>query len=937
MKKLLLSFATLLGLQVPIWAQSIGVLPGLRTGKLTNGLTYYVYPTEYTPGEVHLYLFQNVGGVLETDKEQGMAHFMEHLSFNVSEHFPKGIMPYLLANSQLKFDAKTGINETNYQINHIPTSDKAKVDTAMLILRDWVEGIHITPEAVEKERGIVLEEWRQRAGVDRRLTDSIAPVIYNASPYSYRNTIGQEHTLKAFTVKGLKRFREKWYRPELQAVMVIGDINSEEYEQKLQQLFRAKPSKKLIQREDVIIAPNKAPLFYRFIDKDNVGTSLGIYQRIASPENDRERNYVAEHLYAQMFDNIVSRRLARLRNDGQEEFMAQTVSFSPLVRGYNQIAWDIVPYSGRGEQALKQALALREQLRRDGFSVEEFEFEQNRMLEDIKALLENKDLDIPDNLMGIFKAHYLYATPIKSLREGLTESYEALTEMDVEDVNQWLTSTLNDENLAFITYSNSFDQLDISLQTFERLLSEVKVEPLLRFAEVKPIERMVNFDIPQGKIIKEGLISELETKEWTLSNGAKMLYKYVPDLKGQFYFVASSLGGRSAVASEDLPAFVAMRQLIMRSGLGGYSRNDIHHWLQGKDIQLSLSIENYNEGIGGNAPSEQADNFFEYLYMVLMKQNFAEQDLEKYKDIQKYLYNTRMATLRGRADEEVKATLYPYSTLNPKEDVAFYNSILHQDVLRVYAERMLSAKDFTFCILGDLPEEKVRRLTERYIASLPSGQLLERETYKLLDFTAPDQIITKTIVDDFEGNIGEVELSFALEGKLSEREEMAIPILENLLQARLFEELREREQGVYSIGLQIRYEEQPRANTRMNIHFNTEASKVDRMKERTLELIQELAEGKIQELAFKQALMPYALSKEEEAQSPQDNPLMWLIYLNAYVETGRVPQMSKVQANSFDVSSLKKSELSTLMGKLMLGKKREIILKSAPSKTGYIH
>lgn len=938
MKRILLSLVALLGLQAILLGQNATSpsMSALRMGKLPSGLSYYICPTEFTPGKVHLYLLQNIGSVLEEDKQQGMAHFMEHLSFNTSQHFPGGIMPYLLANSEWQFNATTGINETNYSINNIPSDQRHKVDSALLILRDWVEGIRITPEAIAKERNIILEEKRQRDGVERRLSDAIAPSIYNGSAYAYRNTIGQEETLRAFSVKDLEAFRKAWYRPEMQAIMIIGDIKPEVYEAKLRELFKSKASKKPLKRQDIVIEANKDVIATRFVDAANVGASMGIYQRITTaPQGSRA--YILDNLYARIFDNVVARRLARLRNDGREEFIAQTVSNSQLVRGYEQIAWDIVPYSGRGEAALKQALAMRELFRRAGLSREEFEAEQSKMLEDIKGLMESDNLDSPDNLMGLFKANYLYGTPIKSVREELSESYEALTEVEVEDMNTWLKQRLNNDNLAFVTYANRPEELNISLDTFTRLLREVKQEPLLSFAKVKEIKKMADLPIKAGKIVKEGTIPKLETKEWTLSNGAKMLYKYVPELKGQFYFVASSLGGRSAVEPQDLPAFIAMRSLLMKSGLGDYSRNDIHQWLQGKDIELSLSIENYNEGIGGNAPREQAQNFFEYLYMVLMKQNFSPSSLTRYKDIQKYLYNTRLATKRGKADEEVKAKLYPYSALNPKEDNAFYDSIKHEDILRVYAERMLSARDFTFCILGDLPEIEARRLTEQYIASLPEGTLKAKEGYKILDFSAPEDSISWMLMTDFESNVGEVELSFDLAERLTEREEMAVPVLEGLLQARLFEELREREQGVYSTAVSLSYEAEPQAKARLNIHFNTESSKVERMKARCQAILAEVAQGKFEDLAFKQALMPYALSKEQEAQTPEENPLMWLIYLNAYVETGKVPELNKTAQNTPDPASLKKEEVAALMRKLMGGKVRDIVLRSSPSSSYYLH
>lgn len=937
----MMGVALLVGAPLAVFAQTQTppvAFPELRMGKLPSGLTYYIYPTEYTPREAHLYLFQNVGGVVEKDAEQGMAHFMEHLAFNVSDHFPDGIMSYLFASGLNRFDAKTGINETNYKINSVPTTNPGLLDSALLVLRDWAEGIQITPKAVEKERGIVLEEWRQRAGVDRRLTDSIAPALYNGSAYAYRNTIGKEATLRSFGVKELKSFQKQWYRPELQAIMIIGDIKPEAIESKVRQLFKSKASKKPISRTDIVIPESDEVAYYRFIDKANNGASLGIYQRIHSAPTDKSRNYVAENLYSRIMDHVLALRLARLRNEGREDFIAQTVTSSPLVRSYDQISWDVVPYPGKEESALKQALALREQLRREGLMPEEFDAEQARMLEEVKALLEQKDLDIPDNLMGLFKTHYLYGTPLKSVREEMEATYETLSEMEVEDINAWLARTLTDKNLVFVTYSSRPEEMNISLSTFKRLLAEVKNEPVLRFASPKAITKLIDFAITPGRIVKETAIAELKAKQWQLSNGGKMLYKHIPELKGQFYFVASSHGGRSAVRHEDLPAFTAMRSLIMRSGLGKFNRNDIHHWLQDKQIELNISIENYNEGLGGNAPTSQANTFFEYLYMVLMKQNFAQVDLDKYRELQKYLYTTRIATPRGQIDEEIKSILYPYSELNPKEDIAFYDRIKHEDVLRVYAERLLSASDFTYCIVGDIAEAEARALTEKYIASLPMGTLKANETYKPLNFSSSAPVIKREFEADLEGNVGEVEIAYSLDVKLSEREELALPVLETLLQARLFEELREREQAVYSIGAQLQYEPEPQPEVRMNLHFNTERAKVERLKQRTYELLDELAKGQVSQLAFKQALVPHVMNQENTAQTPEDNPLMWLLYLHAYVESGKTPELNKNATPEAKIEELKLSDVAALAHKILNeGKKREIVVKSKEHIGSYLH
>lgn len=911
---------------------------GMVSGKLPNGLTYYICPTEYTPGEVHLYLLQNVGGVLEGDKQQGMAHFLEHIAFNPTKHFPNGVMNYLLQSGLNTFDAKTGINETRYQINRIPTADKGKVDSTMLILKDWVDGVRITPEAVNKERAIVLEEWRQRAGVNRRITDAIAPSIYNGSAYSYRNTIGNEAGLKNYSAKDIQGFYDQWYKPELQSVMIIGDIKPEEYEQRLLKLFTAKgKNKSQLTRSDIQIPDNKEPLYHRFIDPANPSTSFGIYQRISVPPQDPTLDHTAKNLYQQIFNKVVARRLAALRNDGREEFIAATATYAPLVRAYDQVAWDVVPYPHKGLQALKQTLALREQLRREGITEEEFQAEVNKMINDVKGLLEQKDIAAPDNLMELFKQNFLYNAPIRTLREEVNHTYETLAEMELEDVNAWITKTLSDDNLAFITFTNKAEDLNISLAEFKKLLSEVKHEPTLKLSSPKTISQLITSPIKSGAIKREQLIKEINAKEWILSNGAKLLYRYTPELKGEFYFAASREGGRSIVAPQDIPAYTAMQSLIMRGGLGAYNRNDLHAWLQGKSVGLNISLENYTDGFGGNAKTIDAKNFFEYLHLVLTGQNFTEEGLDKYLALQKYLYNTRMQTPRGQVDDSIKKVLYPITPLNPEENEAYYDQIKRQDVIRLFNEHLLSTGDYTYCIVGDLPEAEAKQLVTQYLASLPQTKIQEKHEVQNLDFTAQASDITREFTADLEGDVGEVEISYTQAGKLSNKEELTIPVLETLLQMRLFEELREKEQGVYSIGVQVRYEQQPSASESISIHFNTQRDNVDRMKQKTYDVLREIAEGRINELSFKRALVPHAMQGQDTAMTPQDNPLLWMVYLNAYAETGKIPNLGE-KASGIKVQDITLQDVAKLAKKITEGgKKRDIVVKSLPREAGQLH
>ena len=264
----------------------------------------------------------------------------------------------------------------------------------LLVLKDWCHGIKILPKDVEKERGIVLEEWRHRAGLQRRLTDSIANVVYNHSRYATRNVIGSEARIKAFTAKELRAFYDKWYRPNLQFVAIIGDVNLDETEKQVKRIFGSLPSKvaSTSSTDPRAIENNSNPLFYSFVDKENKEASLGVYQRKEMKGNMPEEDRLRFFLFTQMFNKLAPRRFAMIKNADKEAFIAAEVSLSALVRNQYQVAWDVVPYNNKAQEALQQIMNVRGALRDKGFGKSEFEAEKSAMYKGMKDVFRGKRL-----------------------------------------------------------------------------------------------------------------------------------------------------------------------------------------------------------------------------------------------------------------------------------------------------------------------------------------------------------------------------------------------------------------------------------------------------------------------------------------------------------------------------------------------------------------
>ena len=908
---------------------------GLRKGKLANGLTYYIYNDGSATGEAQYYLYQNVGAILENDEEMGLAHVLEHLAFNTTDHFPNGVMNFLRSNNLNDFEAFTGVDDTRYAVHNVPTNDAKLNENMLWVLRDWCHGVKMTPKDIEKERGIILEEWRHRSGVDRRLTDAIAPVVYNHAGYATHNVIGSQKILETFQQKQVKQFYDKWYRPNMQFIAVIGDVDVDQIEKNIQTVFKTLPAKQApaVNPQTRQIPDNTTPLYMRFIDPENKSASFGLYQRYEVKGNAPEEDRVRQFIFTKFFNTLAPKRFVMLKNADKESYIAAEVSLSPLVRNYYQMAWDMVPYQGNEQKALQQMLAVRDNLRDQGFTAAEFNAEKEKMYNGMKDVLEAKGLGTPDNALMLFRQNFLYDIPVQDFRGQINRNLETLVELEVEDMNAWMKSLLNDNNLAFVTYSKSQSEMNI---TENDLMAALKAKSsfsdMARADGMKPISQLIDFPLTGGKIVSEKQLKTLQAKEWTLSNGAKVLYRNVPELSGKFLFAGSAEGGKSIVPAQELANYNAMRSLLMQSGVYNYNRNQLAQWLQGKDINLSLSLEDYSDGIGGNAPVDKADDFFSYLYLILSRQNFSKSAFDKYIQRNLYVYENRATTGMATVQDSIQQLLYPVSVMNPRQDEAFFKSVQFDKLQEQFQAHLGDASRFTYCLIGDIPEAKAKELVLRYIGSLKGEGKPVKTAIQPMDFSSSTPVIKRTFETETEGGMVEIEISFANKQKLSEREQAALEVMRGLLERRYFDVLREKEHLTYTVGVQSNYTSQPVAGESLNIHLSTAKENADKAVSLVYSILDDVKAGRFSADEFKAAMVPLAVDEEQSGAASQSNsdPSVWMALLNIYAETGNELSPNDNAASAPVFKTLTPQDITAVAMKVMTNaKQREIIVKPA--------
>ena len=927
--------ALLIGFLFSPFSSANAQMNGLRKGKLANGLTYYIYNDGSATGEAQYYLYQNVGAILENDEEMGLAHVLEHLAFNTTDHFPNGVMNFLRSNNLNDFEAFTGVDDTRYAVHNVPTNDAKLNENMLWVLRDWCHGVKMTPKDIEKERGIILEEWRHRSGVDRRLTDAIAPVVYNHAGYATHNVIGSQKILETFQQKQVKQFYDKWYRPNMQFIAVIGDVDVDQMEKNIQTVFKTLPAKQApaVNPQTRQIPDNTTPLYMRFIDPENKSASFGLYQRYEVKGNAPEEDRVRQFIFTKFFNTLAPKRFVMLKNADKESYIAAEVSLSPLVRNYYQMAWDMVPYQGNEQKALQQMLAVRDNLRDQGFTAAEFNAEKEKMYNGMKDVLEAKGLGTPDNALMLFRQNFLYDIPVQDFRGQINRNLETLVELEVEDMNAWMKSLLNDNNLAFVTYSKSQNEMNITENDLMAALKAKSSFSDMAHADgMKPISQLIDFPLTGGKIVSEKQLKTLQAKEWTLSNGAKVLYRNVPELSGKFLFAGSAEGGKSIVPAQELANYNAMRSLLMQSGVYNYNRNQLAQWLQGKDINLSLSLEDYSDGIGGNAPVDKADDFFSYLYLILSRQNFSKSAFDKYIQRNLYVYENRATTGMAAVQDSIQQLLYPVSAMNPRQDEAFFKSVQFDKLQEQFQAHLGDASRFTYCLIGDIPEAKAKELVLRYIGSLKGEGKPVKTAIQPMDFSSSTPVIKRTFETETEGGMAEIEISFANKQKLSEREQAALEVMRGLLERRYFDVLREKEHLTYTVGVQSNYTSQPVAGESLNIHLSTAKENADKAVSLVYSILDDVKAGRFSADEFKAAMVPLAVDEEQAGAASQSNsdPSVWMALLNIYAETGNELSPNDNAASAPVFKTLTPQDITAVAMKVMTNaKQREIIVKPA--------
>ncbi|HEY2348309.1 MAG TPA: insulinase family protein [Puia sp.] len=838
--KIVLFFAAVL-LSMNTFAQPLPLDPAIRTGKLPNGFTYYIRKNTEPKNRVQLYLVNKVGSVLEDDNQRGLAHFMEHMSFNGTTHYPKNDLVHYLQESGVRFgadlNAYTSFDETVYQLP-IPSDSPALLHNGLMIMRDWAANATLDPKEINDERGVVLEEKRLGKGAQERMRTKYLPVILNDSRYSDRIPIGTDSVLNNFQRPVILQFYKDWYRPDLQALIVVGDINVDSMEIQIKKLFGdLKNPEKERPRVKYKVPLNGKNQFVAVTDKEFPYTVFEILiKHPKMPEGTRLQYY--ESVKRTLFNQMLAGRFAELSQKPNPPFIQAGADMSGFLGGLDAFSVFGVAKPGQLENSFKTVWQLILQVKKFGFTQTELDRAGASYLSALESAVKEKDKRNSEDLVQEYTRNFLVGEPAPGIEMEyeLTKTY--LSVAKIEDINALCPVIISDSNRDMIIMAPQKDSASLpSAATVNGWFSEVAAMKIIPYADKVSSEPLISIQLAGGHISHENKIEKLGITELTLSNGLKVILKPTDFKNDEIRFKAYSPGGTSLYSDAEFESASSATGLVENMGLGQFTPTDLEKKLSGKIVGVGPYIAERFEGVEGSSSPKDLETAMQLIYLYFTSprkdsslfNNVIEQSISAIAD--------RNSDPKSVYADTVAAVLGDYNIRRTGPSIEKLRKIDLDKSLKIYKERFANAGDFTFVFDGNFNVDSIKPLLEKYLGSLPStGQ---KEEARNLNIHIPPGKITAIAKKGKEPQAS-VRLVISGNYKYSPETNIQLTGLSEILEFRLLDRLREKEGETYSPRVSVVYNKNPLNRYSFTISFGCAPENVDKLIAATKEEINQL-------------------------------------------------------------------------------------------------
>ena len=734
----------------------IPVDPNVRIGKLDNGLTYYIRHNEYPEHVANFYIAQRVGSINEDDSQRGLAHFLEHMAFNGSEHFKgNGIIEFcrsLGVEFGSDLNAYTSIDQTVYRVCDVPTKRATAVDSCLLILKDWSNGLALEPDEIDKERDVVHNEWRLGEGPSQRMITRALPKMYPGSKYGERMPIGLMSVIDSFKPQTLRAYYQKWYRPDNQAIIVVGDVDVDHIEAQIKSLFggiKVDPNAPKVVPEQVPDTPEAIYVFEK--DKEmQMSQVMVLMKHDATPDEEKaSMAYLIEDYVKSVISQMMNQRLSEMTQEESCPFFQAFADDDEYLLSRTKDCFELVgiPKEGKDMETLQILYREAKRAREFGFTATEYERAKADFLSGLEKRYTNRDKRKNAEYGNDYRDNYLTNEPIPPLDVLYMTMQQIAPNIPVQVINQVVPQLIsaNDSNLVVIEFAQEKEgkvyptekEMAAAVaaaraEKIEAYVDNVKDEPLVDVATIKA-----------GKILSETENKTFDYKELKLSNGAKVILKKTDFKDDEVQMEAVAYGGKSKFTNPaDFTNLKVFNQVIGISGLGNFSSNELQKALAGKECNADLSLNENNQYVSAHSTPKDLETMMQmvYLYFTAVKKDEKQfQNLMTQLDMS--LKNKSLSPDAVFSDS-LSATLYAHNPRFVNIDVKDLKDINYDRILEMAKDRMKNAGQFTFVFSGNFDEQTIRPLIEQYIASLPAtGEAAE--DYADIDIMAKGEVVNQ--------------------------------------------------------------------------------------------------------------------------------------------------------------------------------------------------
>ncbi|MCL2028213.1 MAG: insulinase family protein, partial [Bacteroidales bacterium] len=840
MKKFLLSLLVAL-LTIPAMAQMgpLPIDPKVRKGTLPNGLTYYIRHNVEPRGQAEFFISQRVGSIQEEENQRGLAHFLEHMAFNGTRHFPDKTLFTFLEGIGVRFgynlNAYTSIEETVYNVSAVPVSrGTGVIDSVLMILWDWADGLALTDKDIEEERGVIREEWRTGQGAVMRIYEKILPEMFPNNLYGQRLPIGTIDVINNFTPQELRDYYEKWYRPDHQAIIVVGDIDVDYVENKIKELFSqietpATPSPIVV----IPVEPNEEPLIAIGTDPEMPNTQIVVSFKFdpLPKEMKLSQQGLLTDYFLGLVTSMLNTRLTEITQKANAPFLVAQSTVGGYMMGISKSmnAFSVYAVSREGGMAEAFRAAMNEVARLDqhGFTYGELERAKAAHLSNLERRFNERETTRNVLFARQYSNNFLDDEPIPGIEyefQMISQISAMLpTEHLLPQLNMLVQQLVSDENVAI--FGLATEKEGLVYPTREELLSifttamETPQEPYEDDALDEPL--ITQMPTP-GRVTSTRNVDLFEAKEFTLSNGIKVMVKPTDFKSDEIRFVGTSLGGNSLFNDSDVATFRVLDDIATIGGVGNFSRTNLAKALAGKQVSVGASVSDDYESIRGNGSPRDLETIMQLIYLYATAPRFDQEAFDAWFAQQQALLQNLALNPMVAFQDTLYTRLYgdqprAIPWVFKPEDM---EKIDYKKAIELYNDRFKDMSDFTFTFVGNIEEETFIPLMEQYIASLPN--LNRKESHKdnnvrpligirQAHFNREMQTVKTSIVKAYTG-----DADYTPENVLR------FQMLNQILDLIFTEEIREKEGGTYGVGVRITLERYPIGNFTTLIMFDTD-------------------------------------------------------------------------------------------------------------------